>query len=283
MLAGLTNKEKNLTKQFSDDFIQYSDKKVKEETKHLTLYLSFSITLYIIILFFAIFFTWYTVFVSTHSYYAVSGSSMEPAYNNGSNDAVYVNQTDPLSVYDVVVIEKLPDEDSIIKRVIAKTGDYVSVAKATDGYFYVYKITAEQMAKIEVEPIADARLIEDSGANGYSIKGYDSWLNGPNIAVDTYYHKYEKAFYNTFLTDYDPASEDFYDYNGLIYVKVPENKFFCLGDNRGVSKDSREYGFFNKSQIVGRVEIVIHNHNFVNRIWEVVKFYFSEMQEFFAR
>ena len=286
-LADLTNKENNLAQQFNDDFIQYSKKKVKEETKNLTLYLSVTITLYIVLLFFAIFFTWYTVFISTHKYYAVSGASMEPTYNVETKDAVYVNKTDPIGVYEVVVIEKLSDEDSIIKRVIAQGGDYVSIAVSDDGYFYVYKITAEQMLTLDETTFDDnsAKLVE-LGSNGYSIKGYEDWmLLSP---TETTFNRYEEKFYNKFIgISAEEKARLGYEYfvsnDGMVYIKVPENKYFCLGDNRGNSKDSRNYGFFDQSQIVGRVEIVIRNHNFVNRIWEVVKFYFSEMQEFFAR
>jgi len=298
MLADLTKKENNLTQQFSDDFIQYNDKKVKEEKKNLALYLSATITLYIVLIFFAIFFTWYTVFVSTHSYYEVSGASMEPTYYDSSKDAVYVNQMDPIGVYDVVVINKLADEKAIIKRVIAKSGDYVSIAKGEyDGHdcFYVYKITAEQMLNIDVLTFEndDARLMEDS-TNGYSIKGNVDWYNQVTTQYSVWYGstteenaRYDKKFFDKFVgiseEEKTQKGYEYFTHDGLVYIKVPENAYFCLGDNRGVSRDSREYGFFSKTQLVGRVEIVIKNHNFVNRIWEVVKFYFSEMQEFFAR
>ena len=41
--------------------------------------------------------------------------------------------------------------------------------------------------------------------------------------------------------------------------------------------------FEDASKIVGRGEIVVKNFNFVNRLWEVIKFYFSEVEKFFAK
>ena len=44
------------------------------------------------------------------------------------------------------------------------------------------------------------------------------------------------------------------DGNTTFSVTVPEGKYFLLGDNRIVSKDSRAVGYFDKSALVGEVK-----------------------------
>jgi len=44
------------------------------------------------------------------------------------------------------------------------------------------------------------------------------------------------------------------DGNTTFSVTVPEGKYFLLGDNRIVSKDSRVVGYFDKSALVGEVK-----------------------------
>lgn len=280
-----------------EEFIQDIDKKKKEETKSIALYLTTHITLYIVLIFFLIFFVWYTVFSVTHRYYIVEGASMQPYLNasiattdtSSSQDAVYVNLNGKIDVYDVVVIEGVSNTSpSIIKRVVAKEGDFISIAKSGNS-FYLFRIDAEDMTLNEnneyTTMVSDenALIYENERNTGYEIK-YDDW-NSVDERVYNGVH-YDYGFYSQFIQGYVNES-DVYSYyvssDNLIYVQVPENSTFCLGDNRAHSSDSRTYGFISYDNIVGDVEITVYNYSFVNRVFEVIKYYYYQVEEFFAR
>ena len=280
-----------------EEFIQDIDKKKKEETKSIALYLTTHITLYIVLIFFLIFFIWYTVFSVTHRYYIVEGASMQPYLNasiaptdtSSSQDAVYVNLNGKIDVYDVVVIEGVSKTSpSIIKRVVAEEGDFVSIAKSGNS-FYLYRIDAEDMTLNEnseyTSMVSDenALVFENERNTGYEIR-YDDW-NGVDERVYNGVH-YDYGFYSQFIQGYVNESDAYSYYvssDNLIYVQVPENSTFCLGDNRAHSSDSRTYGFISYDNIVGDVEITVYNYSFVNRVWEVIKYYYKQVEEFFAR
>lgn len=286
---------------FDDDFIQYNDQKVKEEKSKLALYLFTHITLYIFLIFFAIFFIWYTVFTATHKYYVVRGASMKDTLNSslsltdstGIEDAVYVDTMSRVRLYDIIVVEKEAENRNVVKRMMAFEGDYVSISifVEEDGTqnLYFYRIAEDT----DLSNFSDemARVDESSGENGYTIYSYSNWTSQKGTFTDLNTGiSYEEDFYLKFLTTYEEGVNDqngtgefFVSDSGMIYVKVPEDKFFCLGDNRAYSADSREYGFYDNSQIVGRVEIIVRNHSFGNRLWVVVKYYFAEVEDFFAR
>jgi signal peptidase I len=40
-------------------------------------------------------------------------------------------------------------------------------------------------------------------------------------------------------------------------IKIPEDKYLVLGDNRAISADSRTYGLIDKSEIQGKVDVSI--------------------------
>lgn len=290
--------------EFDKDFIQYSDKKVKKESRNLAFYLTTRITLYILLLFFAIFFIWYTVFITTHAYYEVDGVSMMPTLNaqvtdeeldtlsvdelnSMSYDAVYIDKTSTANVFDIVVIQK--SNKNVIKRLMATEGDWITIARVVGDdekeHLYFFRIASDELGTISDE---EARL-EESGENGYSIYSHENWDENKGLTWGSGYF-YEDKFYTKFLADYFNNTNSGnlnYEYyvseNGLVYVQVPEGMCFYMGDNRGHSTDAREDGFIEVSAIQGKVDIIVYDYNFVNRLWEVIKFYFLEIEKFFAR
>ena len=211
-----------------------------------------------------------------------------------SFDGVYINTFKKIDVFDVVVVERVKKE-SAIKRFMADEGDYITIAKGqtSDGKdaFKFYRIpNGTSLENVDDE---DFLVDEESGILDYTIRDANQWfekknskeLTAPSLSGQTT-NVYESNFFLNFLDDYQPGVESddyFVSDQGLVYVKVPEGKCFLMGDNRAYSTDSRENGFANKKDLVGKAEFYVLNYNLVNRIVEVVKFYFGEIQIFFAR
>ena len=186
---------------------------------------------------------------------------------------------------------------------MAFEGDYISIAQTKDesgkdvlAFYRIAKGTALDQETFEDE---SARVDETSGENGYTIKSAQEWWEvfghyvSSDLTVDVGGEsktiRYEEKFFYKFLDGFNELDEQtkienfFVSKNGMVYVKVPEGKIFYMGDNRAHSTDARDYGFAERNLVVGRAEFIVYDYNFVSRLWEVVKFYFKQVEEFFAR
>lgn len=155
---------------------------------------------------------------------SVDGHSMDPTLADGEH--LIVLRTAKIDRFDIVVAKEKEGNKTkeIVKRVIGLPGDTITYK---DDVLYV---------------------------------------NGKKTD-ETYLDKYQKAFeddelqdiysYNTLFQQLAESSDAFTtakDGSTEFTVKVPKNQYFLLGDDRIVSKDSREVGSFKKSAIVGEVK-----------------------------
>ncbi|MGT2926100.1 signal peptidase I [Streptococcus cuniculipharyngis] len=167
-------------------------------------------------LFLSLFFlSWIFVWVNVK----VEGHSMDPTLQDGQR--LFVLKVTPIDRFDIVVAKE--GDKSIVKRVIGMPGDTISYNN-------------DQLT-----------------------------INGKEVKED-YLQTYQTAFkqdklqatyaYNSFFQQLASQASAFTtDSSGSpnFTVKVPENQYYLLGDDRLVSKDSRAVGTFSRQQIVGEV------------------------------
>lgn len=154
----------------------------------------------------------------------VEGHSMDPTLADG--ERLIVLSTTSIDRFDIVVAKETEDGKTkeIVKRVIGMPGDTITY------------------------------------------KNDVLYVNGKKVDED-YLDEYKKAFendqlqdtysYNTLFQELAESSDAFTtdsDGNTEFTVKVPKGQYYLLGDDRIVSKDSREVGTFSKSDIVGEVK-----------------------------
>lgn len=146
----------------------------------------------------------------------VEGHSMDPTLHDSQR--LITSKVSNLDRQDIITTKE-PDNQNIyvVKRIIGLPGDHVKMKE---------NVLTVNDEKIDEPYLADfkAKFKKDKLAEEYS---------------------YSKAFQEqaanakNFTTDFN--------------VTVPENNYFVLGDNRLISKDSRIFGFVDKSLIQGKV------------------------------
>lgn len=154
----------------------------------------------------------------------VDGHSMDPTLAN--TERLFILSTTSINRFDIVVAKETENGKTkeIIKRVIGMPGDTIAY------------------------------------------KNDILYVNGKEVKED-YLVKYQKKFaadklqstysYNSFFQELaENASSFTVDSSGsnTFTVKVPKGRYYLLGDDRIVSKDSRAVGTFKKSDIVGEAK-----------------------------
>lgn len=126
-----------------------------------------------------------------------------------------------------VVVFSLAQEPDIryVKRVIGVSGDQVV---QWQNQWFVNGKRLEQQANGQFEGIAQGPELDGKRAFRETLAGHT---------------------YGVMEDRTDPAQ----------HWEVPDGQLFVLGDNRGLSKDSREFGFVEEERVLGRVARVMWN------------------------
>lgn len=171
----------------------------------------------------------------------VSGHSMDPTLQEGSY--LVSNKYSKLERFDIVVAEELDENGQrygVVKRVIGLPGDtieykndvlYVNGKKMDEPYLNEY-LTEFQNDRLKDE-------------YSYSENAQESALDSPAFTT-------QKTDLATKEDNEEPEN---------FKVEIPMTGYFLIGDNRLVSRDSREVGAFPRENIVGKVVWIFHQKN----------------------
>lgn len=164
----------------------------------------------------------------------VDGHSMDPTLAH--NERLIVLRHTKINRFDVVVSKEEEDGQTkeIVKRVIGLPGDTISFKN--DMLSINGKETQEPYLKEYL-----AAFQEDKLEKTYS--------------YNTLFQELAKSA-NAFTVDSSGRTE--------FSITVPKGEYFLLGDDRIVSRDSREVGTFKKTDLIGKVKL---------RYWPINKFH----------
>lgn len=163
----------------------------------------------------------------------VDGHSMDPTLSDKSY--LIVNKYSKLNRFDVVVAKELDSEGkpySVVKRIIGMPGDVIEYKN--DVLYVNGTETDEPHIKQYLDAWKENRLDKE-----YS---YDSDLQAKSL-LSLGFTTQDKDLITKELNP-DPS---------VFKVEVPLTGYFLIGDNRIVSRDSREVGAFPRENIVGKV------------------------------
>ncbi|CAD0139252.1 Signal peptidase I [Streptococcus thermophilus] len=154
----------------------------------------------------------------------VEGHSMDPTLADGQR--VIVLKHTSIERFDIVVAKEVENGKTkqIVKRIIGMPGD--TITYQNDKLTVNGKEVKEEYLKKFQAAFAKDKLQKE-------------------YAYSDYFQQLAKES-NAFTVNADK--------NTTFSVTVPEGKYYLLGDNRIVSKDSREVGYFDKSALVGEVK-----------------------------
>lgn len=169
----------------------------------------------------------------------VSGESMEPNIHEG--DRLLVTYPSEYKRFDVVVIKVDGTYDSVshpdlyLKRIIGLPGDSID-------YVYDEETNTTQL-------YVNGEAFNEYFYQSNELSKYPTFNTSDGLEL---FDWAEKCY-----TGYYPGRDYCDTKNGQIVI--PEGYYFVLGDNRGVSKDSRNIGLVKEEDIIGKTKYIVNN------------------------
>lgn len=251
------------------DYIYFKDEKEDKIVQKTLIVLVCVVFAFYLFLMFA-----HSLFVANYEYVTVNGLSMQPTLNsvpvmvNGKEvqDGVYIRLTNDVDYGDIIIIDK--GEHSVIKRMIAKDGDKLSIAKVSTPNGEQYRVLRIKYGSNKVENMYEEYIegtCKSLDGNVYHV-GYDLWSAQNGRTEDGV--EYESTFYSNYISNglYQTSTVS-YDEQEIKFITVSTGKFFYLGDNRTNSYDSRGAGLESYDNIIGRVVSIAHNASSYKNSW----------------
>lgn len=127
---------------------------------------------------------------------------------------------------DIIVFDSAVSELRLVKRVIAVPGDTLTIV---DNQLI---LNGEPLAYRVLQDGSIAKMQETSGVNHYTVQ-FDHDMYDSRVA-------------------------------NMATIRVPEDHYFVMGDNRNNSRDSRFIGLVPRAEIVGRTRSVVMSLNYDN-------------------
>lgn len=161
----------------------------------------------------------------------VKGFSMLPTINSNveasddSGDKILINKYQIGEVNDIVVAKVDWFEHLIIKRMVGMPGDKIEIKETENSY----------------ELFVNDKLL-------YEKDKYGTNSEFGKTGSYAYFETYQQFLSNSRNTETDGTNK---------YIRLGEDEYFLMGDNWGKTLDCMTKGPIKKSEIVGKVELIV--------------------------